>query len=298
MKYDHSPNTLRCYRCYWKSFCQWCQSVGQSSLPASADTVMHYVIWRLEENTRFSSVRCDLSAICFHHRQANLDNPVTTEVQELMRNAKRKLGQRARGKKALASQHLRELSKTLFEDESLLSIRDHAIILLGFATGWRGGELAQMQMDDISFDLQDRLVLVLGASKTDQDAKHGREVNLPAGKTDYTCPIRALRRWLAIRGDWQGPLFCAIGRHHGITTKPISTGVVRVRLRKYLGKLGLSTGQFGAHSLRVGMITSSVENGSDALAIAQRTGHRHLGSVLRYVRPAKALQFDPLAGVL
>lgn len=294
-----STNTLRCYSCYWSVFSEWCKANELQSLPAEAETLLHYIVWRLEQKIRFTTVRADLNAIRYFHLRASLESPITDDVRKLMKNARRKLHHRARGKRALETVQLRELSVTLDQDDAPpIATRDRAIILLGFATGWRGGELASLQYEDLHLDSVGRMVVQLGASKTDQTAKIGRQVSVPPGKGQSTCPIEAMSRWLELRGHWQGPLFCKIGRHQEITCDPISTGIVRDRLQMHLGKIGLTANQFGSHSLRVGMITSSVENGADALAIAQRTGHRYLGSVLRYVRPAKAMQYDPLAGVL
>jgi hypothetical protein len=46
---------------------------------------------------------------------------------------------------------------------------------------------------------KDGLVIDLRRSKTDQEAA-GRKVGIPFGKEDATCPVRALRRWLAESG--------------------------------------------------------------------------------------------------
>jgi Phage integrase family. len=46
------------------------------------------------------------------------------------------------------------------------------------------------------------------------------------------------------------------------------------------------------------MVTAAAENGASLAAIMQRTGHRSVEMVMRYVRPAQAFKADPLKGVL
>ncbi len=295
---NFSPGTLRYYRFGWSTFLRWCETAGVPSCPTTPQVVMQYAAWRLREGLQIMSVQGDFNSIRHHHKLRGFESPITPQVNRMLLNAKRKLRQTVVGKHPLAVSDLQTMAGNLLNDDDLVSIRDHAILVVGFASGWRGGEIASLKRADIWFDEEDRLVLTLNFSKTDQEGKHGRHVLLPAGSVQSTCPVRTMRRWLAVRGEWAGPLFCLLGQKKKITKKPISTHTVRERLRKYLGEQGHQTARFGAHSLRVGMITSAVENGADAVAISQRTGHRTLQAMMRYVRPVNGLKYDPLAGVL
>ena len=292
-----SPGTLRYYRYCWSAFTQWCAAVNKPALPASTELVMRYLAWRLKHN-RVQSVRGDLSAIRHQHILHGYTDPTNLEMQKLLRGAKRKLRQRIVGKRALGLEDFQAIANQLQEDGSVLGMRNHALIVVGFASGWRGAELTLLQLADIRFDREDRLVMNLDYSKTDQEGRHGRQIILPRGQSEATCPVRTMRRWLLARGEWAGALFCAVGNKRQVQCRPVKPGQVRTQLRKYLRAQGLEEGRFGAHSLRSGMITTSVENGADAVAIAQRTGHRKLTSILQYVRPIEALQLDPLAGML
>jgi integrase len=142
------------------------------------------------------------------------------------------------------------------------------------------------------------MIVQLGASKTDQDGTRGRRVSIPAGRRPATCPIRAVRRWLAARGDWQGPLFCRCNRSGELLRKGIGGSTVNLRLKHLLSLHGENPAAYGAHSLRAGMITASAENGADIAVIMQRTGQRSVQTVMRYIRPVAPFKADPLKGVL
>ena len=293
----HAPQTLRKYRIYWRVFTEWCGRENRPSLPADADTIIDFLLVRLETGVKLSTLSSCLSAIRDKHLAAGLRNPVDIEVQGFMRNARRKLKQRVVGKNALTPGCLRNIVRALDAQKSGVAIRDKAMILTGFASGWRGGEIVGLALNEISF-LDDRLCLELGASKMDQEAKKGRRVYIPEGHSPDTCPVAAMRAWLDLRGEWQGPLFCSVDRWGRVKRRAIQTDVLRLRIKKHLRSVGANAGLFGSHSLRAGMITAAVENGADALSIAQRTGHSDLSTVLRYVRPALGLRYDPLRGVL
>jgi integrase len=65
-----------------------------------------------------------------------------------------------------------------------------------------------------------------------------------------------------------------------------------------MASIGRNPEDFGAHSLRAGMITEALEHGASEAAIMKRTGQKSSSTVQRYFRPASAFSVDPLAAVL
>lgn len=301
MSFARAANTIKAYDQAWKNFSEWCASTGLCALPATPDTVMNFVAWSLVRRlNRLNTVRQHLAAIRYHHLQNAHHSPINGEVRELMQNAARKLRERPQQKRALTPQQLRQLAAALQSNGSPIARRDHAIILLTFAAGWRCSEILSLSTEDVWFDSDQRLHVQLGASKMDQDGRCGREVSIPRGEHPGTCPVEALRVWLEARGGWPGPLFCCFtgrdGRH--MTRKGMRYLTFFLRLKQLLLQIDENPSRYGTHSLRAGMITSAVENGMDALLIMQRTGQKSVATVKRYVRPAEAIRANPLAGVL
>ena len=61
---------------------------------------------------------------------------------------------------------------------------------MGFAGAFRRSELAALEVADLTFTAEG-LIIDLRRSKTDQEAK-GREVGIPFGADELTCPFRSL----------------------------------------------------------------------------------------------------------
>lgn len=118
------------------------------------------------------------------------------------------------------------------------------------------------------------------------------------GRRPVTCPIRALKEWIATRGTWRGPLFVACDGWRRLTRERLDSDGVRRAVKRALERIGVDARSFGAHSLRAGMITASSEAGATETSIMQRTGHKRYETLRRYIRPVEAFRADPLKGVL
>lgn len=290
-----AKNTWILYDSRWKSFERWCEKTNQPALAATEATVRHFITWLLDvHRARLWTVRVSLTAIADRYRREGLPSPVTTNVWIYVRNCGRHLKERPLGKAALTIEHLKRiaaLSCTLPMYE-----RDRGIVLLGFACGWRRSELASLDLADVSFQPQG-VVLHLRSSKTDQRGE-GRTVGIHFGKSPETCPVRGLERWIKIRGSFEGPLFVANSNRRDLTHERMSGQAICRALQRSLQRIGVNPKDYGAHSLRSGFVTTAVGQGVPELAIMDRTGHRNISTLQRYVRPAQAFRFNPLEKVL
>lgn len=288
-------NTLKAYVWGWSVFREWCAGAGRLALPADPETVQLFVAWAVDVRSyRLESVRLFLSAISYEHRRAELASPVDISVRELVAGAARKLQERPGGKAALTLEQLRLISRS-FGDRPI-DVRDRALLLVGFASGWRRGELSGLDLADVGL-VAAGVRLHVWRSKTDQEGK-GRVIGIPYGSRRETCPVLALRAWLRIRGGAPGPLWLACSPR-GVPgdARLGGQGICGV-LKRALTAIGVDPAPYGAHSLRAGMITAATEAGSPEVPIMQRTGQKSITTVLRYVRPAGVFRADPLARVL
>lgn len=184
MKYTRAPNTVKSYEHGWRNFTRWCTDAGRVPLPATAATVLDFVTWRIELGRyRLSTIRTEIAGIQYRHMTEAFATPVDQPVKILLRVAARKLQERPRGKRALTAKHLRAICSALENDPSPMAKRDHALVLLGFASGWRRSELARLALTDLWFDGGDAMEIQLGASKTDQSAVRGRRISIPPGQS-------------------------------------------------------------------------------------------------------------------
>lgn len=98
-------------------------------------------------------------------------------------------------------------------DRTLRSNRDRAVLLVGFAGGFRLSEVEGLDLEDLRFDGRG-VRINQGRSKTVQ-AGEGRVVALPYVATTALCPVRALETWLADAEILNGPVFRSLGLLRG-----------------------------------------------------------------------------------
>lgn len=208
MQAGKALNTRRAYQSAWKAFCAWCQQAGREPLPATPETVRDFLTWEITQHLRIGTLQIRTSAIRHFHIEAGHPLPCNASVREYLHNAARELKEEPRGRAALTYDHLCRIAKDLSHPMRPTQVRSRAMILLGFASGWRRSELLALNYRDVTF-VPKGLTLWQAFSKTDQTAE-GRLVGIEAGKKALTCPVRALRAWLKIRGEWEGPLFVPV----------------------------------------------------------------------------------------
>jgi integrase len=293
---SRSENTKEAYFFAWRAFCLWCEAASLPSLPASACTVQHFSTWCLQAGYRINTVILRLSGIAHYHVEAGYLSPVTREIWHYIENAKRHFKEESRAKRAITCEMLRKIVARL--PDTPTGTRNRAMILVAFAAGWRRTEVTGLRYSDLRF-VPRGIELWLRSSKTDQTGK-GRLIGIQPGDHDITCPVLALRAWIAIRGVWEGPLFPRISPQQEVTRDALARRgqVIHMALKRFLDAIGEDPRYFGAHSLRAGMITEAAKNGATEAAIMQRTGHKCSATLRRYIRPATAFDFNPLRGVL
>ena len=298
MEHHAARNTQSAYASAWKLFTEWCAASGRQPLPASEETLCLYLTHTLEvDRKRVTTAELYKAAIAAMHRASGQRLSINGGVSALLNGARRaRAGQEVpRSKKALTIAELRKCVKAI-KGTNDFALRDRAILCFGFASGMRRSELVGLDLADIEFRPQGLLVHIR-KSKTDQDGR-GRDVGLMRhkGKGEDICPVRAVRDWIRKRGAEPGALFW--GLQHPNEGQRLNGPAVCSIVQAAVERIGLDRTKYGAHSLRAGLVTVSLAAGASELAVMQRTGHRDVATLQRYVRPATAFAFDPLAAAL
>jgi integrase len=214
-------------------------------------------------------------------------------VSETLKGIRRSIGTAQEGKAPLLTSDIRRIVTCC--PETLLGLRDRALILVGFAGAFRRSELAAIDLADLSFT-QDGLVIDLRRSKTDQEAA-GRKVGIPIGKKDATCPVRALRQWLANSGIIDGPVFRGVNRHGRLSRRGLHKDCVGWIEKRAASRAGLKPDPVGGHSLRAGHVTQAAMNGVSERDIMRQTGHKSAEMLARYIRIGEIFTRNAAAGL-
>jgi integrase len=288
---NFAENTRKSYAYDWKDFTAWCAAAALPDVPASADTVSLYLTDLLGRR-KISTAWRRLTSITYYHRDAGLASPITPAVRSLLEAAQRQRREQPRQKAAVTLEHLRAVCARA--GDRPMEIRNRAMILVGFASALRRCNVARLDLQDVRLVERGALFAVRW-EKQDQAAK-GRIVAVPYGVHELTCPVRALKRWIELRGAAPGPLFTHVeGRR--IVIRGLHPATLGRVVQRALQEIGLPAREFGAHSLRAGFVTTAAEHGVNHFVIAQQTGHRSLRSIWRYLRRADPFQGNPCAAI-
>ena len=286
-------NTRRAYRSDWRQFESWCRDQGLASLPAAPETVTLYIT-ALAANHKPASLQRMLTSITKAHQAAGLLSPASMQhaaVSETMKGLRRIVGTAQPGKEPLLTADLREMLGCL--DSGLIGIRDRALLLVGFAGGFRRSELAALDFADIQ-QTEDGLVIRVRRSKTDPEAK-GVSVALPYGSSAATCPVRSYRAWLVAAGITSGPAFRAVNRHGQVAPGRLNAGSIARLIKRAAAAVGLDPANYAGHSLRAGFATQAFLNGAPELSIMRQTRHKSLNTVRKYIRDRSLFRDNPAA---
>ncbi len=155
------------------------------------------------------------------------------------------------------------------ESNTLIGLRDRAILEMFYSTGMRISELVTLQMDFIH--LESQKVRVLGKGKKERWLPLGR-------KAIAALNIYLSRREILIQKKKPDPLPSAVflnTRGNGLTTR----GVRKV-VGKYLDQL--VSGRHSPHSIRHSFATHLLEGGADLRTIQEMLGHASLSTTQKY----------------
>jgi integrase len=288
-----APSTLRAYRSDWDHFFGWCRQHTLCSLPASPETVALYLT-ALAATHRPATMTRRLTAITKAHAIAGQPSPATMQqpaVSETLKGIRRTLGTAQQTKAPLLTADVRRMVEAL--PHNLAGCRDRALLLLGFAGGFRRSELAALDVGDV-LHIEDGLVVKLRRSKTDPEGK-GRDVGIPYGSMPSTCPVRALTAWKTAARISEGALFRGVDRHGHVGTVRLHKDSIGLVVKRAAEAAGLDPTKYAGHSLRAGLATQAYLNGAGELAIMRQTGHRSLAMVRRYIRDGSLFRENPAA---
>jgi len=263
----------------FKFFCGWKR---HTALPASVEAVLDCITFMADEEKSVSWIQVTLAAISYHHRMRKFDDPTQDpRVTVIMRGIRRQRKTRPGQKEPITREFLAEILLRLQED-TLVNIRDRALLLLGYAGAFRQSELTGLDVSDVQLRL-DEMIVTLRKSKTDQEGR-GIVKRIPrVGATPDMCPVNALEQWLAAAEITDGPLFRKIDRWGHPSKVRMSPRSVAFIVKRDL-PLSADSAQFGGHSLRAGFVTQAAQDGTPEYEIQEVTKHKSADMLRRYIR--------------
>ena len=283
-----SENTRAAYESDIRHFQSW-----GGHLPATAQMIARYIADHAEQ-LAIATITRRIATFSKAHEMLGVENPCASAlVKATLRGLRRTRGTMQRQAKALLKEDLFSALDIMPDD--IKSTRDRAVLLIGFAGGFRRSELVGLNVADIE-TVRQGIIITLRHSKTDQEGQ-GRKVGIPYGRSRH-CPISALTEWLARSGITEGAIFRPLNRHGQVKELRLSGDAVSTVIRDRLSGLGLDVEGFSGHSLRAGFATSAAQVGVSSLKIRAQTGHASDTMLSRYIRDGELFVGNAAGAVL
>ena len=273
LRSSKASNTLRAYRSDYKDFAVFCLKNGFKSMPSEPKILSLYLTY-LSKSSKFSTLKRRLASISVIHRISghyiDVKHPIITE--NLM-GIKRAKGSYQKSKKPILINELKSIIDVIDKDKNEKNkLRNKALILVGFAGGFRRSELVAIEFEDVEF-VSEGIKIFVKRSKTDQSGE-GMMKGLPYFSTQNYCPVISLKNWFEKSEIKSGKIF------------DISDKSVALTVKKYTALAGLDSNKYSGHSLRSGFATSAAEAGAEERRIMATTGHKTTQMVRRYIQEA------------
>ena len=294
LKSSKANNTLRAYKSDFKDFGGFCAKHGFDSLPSEPKIVSLYLT-HLSKNSKISTLRRRLVSIGMVHKLKGhyLDTKHPIIIENLL-GIKRVKGSYQKGKKPILINHLKSIINVIDEQkiDEIKKARDKALLLVGFAGGFRRTELISIDHEDLEF-VTEGVKIIIKRSKTDQFGE-GMTKGIPYFSNQKYCPVNNLKKWLELSNIKSGPIFRRFAKGSALTNYRLTDQSVVLIIKIYLNLAGIENKNYSGHSLRSGFATVAAESGADERSIMAMTGHKTTQMVRRYIREANIFKNNAL----
>ena len=298
LKNSKAQNTVRAYKSDFEDFSLFCVKNGFNNLPTEPKIISLYLTFLSSNNIKISTIKRRLVSISVIHKIKGhyLDCKHPIIVQNFM-GIKRLRGVNQKGKKPLLINDLKLIIDVINKEKEpdIKKLRNKALLLIGFAGGFRRNELVGLDLEDVEFVFEG-LKITLKKSKTDQFGE-GLIKGIPHFENSLYCPVASLKRWLNISKIKKGPIFVRFSKGSNKTYSRLTDQSVALIIKDYLSKAGINNQNYSGHSLRSGFATSAAEAGAEERSIMAMTGHKSTEMVRRYIKEANIFKNNALQKV-
>ena len=278
LKNSKANNTLRAYQSDFRDFTTFCSKNGFSSMPTQPKILALYIT-HLSKSSKYSTLKRRIASISVIHKvkghYLDTKHPI---IMENLHGIKRTLGSRQKAKKPILINDLKLIINVIDKEK----IRDKALILIGFAGGFRRSELVNIYYEDVEF-VPEGVKILIKRSKTDQSGE-GTIKAIPYFDNQEFCPVIALKNYInnKFTDNFERRIF------------EISDKSVALIIKRYANKAGLDSSRYAGHSLRSGFATTAAESGAEERNIMAMTGHKTTQMVRRYIHEANLFKNNAL----
>ena len=286
-----SDNTRRAYQSDIRHF----QKMG-GKLPADTEAVLTYLHQCADKiNPRTLTRR--LSALKQWHLFQGFQDPTNDPaVSKTLKGIRRVHGKPKEKARALSPDELKQMVEYLNAQNTLKSLRDSALLQVGFFGAFRRSELVNIRYEDIAWQ-EHGIEITIPKSKTDQE-NEGQFVALPKG-TGVLCPIRALNKWLEASAIKEGFIFRGIKSKNTLLQAALNPAMINQILKTIAGEINLDNiNALSSHSLRRGLATSANLQGASIASIMRQGRWKNVDTIMEYIEAGQRFEENAAGSIL
>lgn len=294
-----SANTRKAYASDWKHFSAWCRRSGLSPLPPHPQTVGLYITAcasgtaeRGMKANAVSTIDRRLSSLSWNFAQRGLSlDRKDRHIATVLSGIRNSHGRPPLQKEAVLAEDVIAMLETL-DRGTLRGMRDRAILLVGYAGGFRRSEIVGLDLKPNQtedgrgwIEILDQGMLLTLRGKTGW-----REVEVGRGSSDATCPVAAVETWIKFARLAHGPLFRRVtGQGKAVGSERLNDKEVARLVKRTAMAAGVRGDlseiervfKFSGHSLRAGLASSAEV---DERYVQKQLGHVSAEMTRRYQR--------------
>lgn len=294
-------------------FLAWCHENQAAPLPADPNVLARYLGWygtqaRDGRGRSPDAMNQTVAAIRYVHHLQDLPSPTDyPRIRRIVKGHRANWGKAKRQAQPFTTEEIRALCEHIDQRGGVTGIRDKAVILLTYASCSRRSETTSrrdydwlpddqeicLRIEDITIDRRGLAMRLVKTKTANAAVEHLPPKHVSYGEDAATCPVTAVRAWLAVMrryGVTTGPLFpCvhAVGdRTLGevrIEPRALNPNIISILLKHYATLAGLgAVDRISGHSLRRGHVHEATRRKADLLEVADQGAWRSLETVRLY----------------
>ena len=273
--------------------------IAEGLAPSTVSTYLSTIRGAYRKLTRSNGVRDLLMAMAPPDAPPERKHAIVEEALARLRNATHPDESRVKQivkQDEATSEHIRltvAQAEALLDrpgTDTLLGLRDTAILAVFLCTGVREAELADLIVPDLWEELGTELALLV------REGKGGKQRLVPYGELDWCLSL--VEDWLDAAGHSDGPVFRGFWPRGGVRPDGISPRTIHRIVTSYPAIIDGKTRTVRPHDLRRSYAKIMYDEGMDIVAIQQNLGHTKLETTMRYIgelnasrRRGRGLQF-------
>jgi integrase len=292
-----AAGTYRSYNTSLRTLKRIAKIIGEKAFPTTPTFLAKYVAYLGDHDYAHSTIITHLAAIQAVARALDrgIDCGRDYVVKRVLQGVARINGKDAEHpKRAWLPDHTRA-ALPYFEDLALLNpvkaARNLSVLTMGNGSAMRCHSFTDLNLCDVEFFPQGML-LTLYRTKTRQDAGDVHKIEITRIRDERICPVVTLLRYIDVGRLESGPVYRRVYSSGRVGTDALGGSSIRKIVAETASKIGLDAREFGAHSLRAGMITAGTEAGVATEALMAVSDHRKVQTLLKYVRPERMFARD------